>query len=174
MRIYINPFQPETIDDAIRKLESYQNKLEEAAAEIVRKLSLIGYDVAYQVMSTHVYSGETLDSLTIVEESPTKHVLMAGSTALLFFEFGAGLNGYGHPEPQGYGPGTYPGKGHWNDPNGWWFPTDDPALAIKYDSKGQGWGHSKGNPPHMPMYKAERKMRDDLEQVAREVFSQID
>lgn len=170
MNIKVNVFDPASIDAAIEQLENYQKKLKDAAAEIVRQLSLIGYDVAYQVMSEHVYSGETLSSLTIVEESPTKHILMAGSTALLFFEFGAGIKGGGHPDPQGFGPGTYPGQKHAFDPKGWWFPTNDPALAVRYDKDGQGWGHSYGNPPHMPMYKAERKMKDDLERVAKEVF----
>ena len=160
------------IDEAIRQLEEYGNRVERAGAEIVSRLALIGYDVAYTVMSTHIYSGETIGSLTIVENDPTHYTLLASSTALLFFEFGAGANGSGHPQAAefGFGPGTYPGQTHAFDPNGWWYPTDDDQLAVRIDSQGRGWAHSYGNPPHMPFYKASVKMRKDLEQVAREVL----
>lgn len=162
------------LDETIRRLEEYRDKVQRAAEEIVRRLSLLGYDVAYQIMGGHIYSGETIGSLTIVEESPTKHILMAGSQALLFFEFGAGAGGGGHPLAGefGFGPGTYPGQTHAFDPNGWWFPTDDPALIVRYGKDGQGYGHSYGNQPHMPFYNASRKMRDDLLDVAREVFQE--
>lgn len=161
-----------SISKAITEVEQYRDRVKKSAEEIARRLSLMGYDVAYQIMSGHIYSGATLNSLTIVEKSPTKFVLMAGSKALLFFEFGAGVIGYGHPLAGkfGMGPGTFPDQKHALDPNGWWFPTDDPNLILRKDKDGQGWGHSYGNEPHMPFYEASRKMRDDLLQVAKEVM----
>lgn len=171
MRINI-ALNTRSIDKAIKQLEEYQANLATAGAEITRRLSLMGYDVIYQVMAGHVFSGETIDSLTIVEQRPNKHILMANSTAILFFEFGAGINGVGHPQAGefGFGAGTYPGQKHALDPNGWWFPTDNPDLIIRTDKDGQGWGHSNGNPPYMPFYQASRKMRDDLLEVAKEVL----
>ena len=161
-----------SIANAISQLEDYSRSLEKAGAEIVRRLSLMGYDVAYTVMGGHVYTGETINSLTIEEESPTRMKLVASSTAILFFEFGAGVQGVGHPKAGelGMGAGTYPNQTHAFDPNGWWFPTDDSQLAVQYDSQGQGWGHSYGNPPHMPMYQAAQAMKKDLITVAREVL----
>lgn len=164
---------PKSIDKAIRQLEQYEDQLQDRAEEIVRILSLRGYDVAYGIMSGNVYSGETLGSLTIVEESPTRHVLMASSKALLFFEFGAGVQGVGHPlaGELGMGAGTYPGQTHAFDPDGWWYPTDDPGLIIRYSKDGQGFGHSYGNPPRMPMYMAAKTVKDELLDVAKEVFA---
>lgn len=161
-----------SVADAVKELEDYGTNLEKAGAEIVRRLSLIGYDVAYQVMGGHVYTGETINSLTIVEVSPTRMKLVASSTAILFFEFGAGVYGTGHPKAGelGMGAGTYPNQTHALDPNGWWFPTDDPSLAIRTDKDGQMWGHSHGNPPHMPMYQATQAMQKDLMTVAKEVL----
>ena len=165
------------LDGAIRRLAALSRSLDDYAHEIVNRLSLIGYDVAYQIMGEHVYSGETIGSLTIVENDPTHFTLMASSVALLFFEFGAGLGGYGHPLAGQFhmGPGTYPGQTHALDPNGWWYPTNDPALIILRnndpDAEFAGWGHSYGNPPHMPMYSASQKMKEDLLTVAREVFA---
>lgn len=167
---------PKSISLAIKGLEAYEAKLRGAGEEIVRILSLRGYDVAYSIIAQNVYSGETLESLTVVEESPTKHILMAGSKALLFFEFGAGVQGIGHPLAGefGMGAGTYPPNNpehpHWNDPDGWWYPTDDPNLILRYGKDGQGYGHSYGNPPRMPMYTAAKTIREELLDVAKEVI----
>lgn len=161
------------LDKAIKDFERLNDKLDDAAHEIVSKLANRGYEVAYQTMAEGVYTGETIGSLTIVENDPTHYILMASSKAILFFEFGAGVYGVGHPQAGefGMGAGTYPNQKHALDPNGWWFPTDDPNLAQHYDAQGQGWGHTYGNPPHMPFYNAGQRIKDDLEEVVREVFS---
>ena len=161
------------LDKAIDDIDALNSKLDDAAHDIVNSLALIGYDVAYQIMAGNVYTGETIGSLTIVENDPTHYTLLADSKAILFFEFGAGVYGVGHPQAGefGMGAGTYPNQTHALDPNGWWFPTDDPDLALHYDESGQGWGHSYGNPPHMPFYNAGLQIKADLEAVVREVFS---
>ena len=161
------------IDETIQRLTDYSAELQRRADEMVKRLAQLGYDVAYQIMAGHIYSGETINSLTIVQNDIAHYTLMASSEALLFFEFGAGTMGAGHPQAGefGMGPGTYPGQKHAFDPNGWWFPTDDPNLVIRTDKNGQGWGHSYGNTPHMPFYNASRRIRDDLEKVAMEVFN---
>ena len=52
------------------------------------------------------------------------------------------------------GPGTYPeGKGHWNDPKGWWLP------------KEKGGEHTYGNPPAAPMYDAVKTIEQKLLQI---------
>lgn len=167
----------DSVGEAIKKLEAYRKRLESAGAEIASRLAQLGYQTAYLVMNGHIYSGETISSLEVEEIEPTKFVLKASSEALLFFEFGAGVNGGGHPlnGELKMGPGTYPnGKGHWNDPNGWWYETDDPNLSIRTSKKtGKMYAHSNGNPPHMPFYLASREMRDELLRVAKEVL-QVD
>lgn len=161
-----------SIDAAVAQLTAYREKLNRVGNEIAEKLSQLGYQTAYLIMNEHIYSGDTIGSLTVEEVGPAKYILKAGSQALLFFEFGAGINGGGHPLAGefGFGPGTYPGKGHWNNPHGWFYETDDPDLIVKYGKDGQGLGHSYGNPPHMPMYLASREMRDELLNVAKEVM----
>lgn len=161
-----------SIDAAVEQLTAYREKLKRAGEEIAEKLSQLGYQTAYLIMNEHIYSGDTIGSLNVEEVGPAKYILKAGSEALLFFEFGAGINGGGHPLAGefGFGPGTYPGKGHWNNPHGWFYPTDDPDLIVKYGKDKQGLGHSYGNPPHMPMYLASREMRDELLNAAKEVM----
>ena len=169
IRVSLNP---DSIDAAIRQLEDYRKGLERKAAEIAERLANAGFQVSFQIMGQHIYSGETISSLQVQEISPTKYLLTAGSVALLFFEFGAGVGGGGHPlaGKMGMGPGTYPGQKHAFDKDGWWFPTDDENLIVRRDKDGQGWGHSRGNPPYMPMYNASQEMRSRLLEIAREVF----
>lgn len=168
-------FDQKSIQAAIDQLHAYSKKLENAGAEIAKRLADIGYDVAYGIMQGHVFSGETAESLTVQKESENKYILYAASQAILFFEFGAGATHADrkHPwnEDFGFGPGTYPGNGHWDDPEGWWFPTDDPRLIIRTDKNGQGWGHSYGNRPHMPFYLADKAIKENLLRVTKEVLS---
>lgn len=173
MKISLDLFDPSSIDKAIQQLEDYSDGLEKKAGILCERLADIGYKVAFQIMGEHIYSGETISSLQVQEIDPIHYVLLAGSVALLFFEFGAGVGGAGHPLAGefGMGPGTYPGQKHANDPNGWWFPTDDANLAIRTDEEtGIMWAHSKGNPPYMPMYNASQQIRNDLLKTAQEVF----
>lgn len=172
MKIEIDVFSPSSIDAAIDKIENYGKSLEKKAQEVCKRLGNLGYEVAFQLLAEHIYSGETISSLQLIEENPNKYVLQAGSVALLFLEFGSGVQGVGHPLAGQFnmGAGTYPGQKHALDPNGWWFPTDDANLAVYTDKSGQMWGHSKGNPPQMPMYQTSLKIREDAEKVVREVF----
>lgn len=172
-RIVIDRLDPNSIDRAIRQVEDYGRRVERAAGYITEGLAQIGYEVAASIMAGHVWSGETIESLTVEEVEENKYILYAESTAILFFEFGAGVRyGGGHPwdGELGMGPGTYPGQKHAFDEGGWWFPTDDPRLILRTDKSGQGWGHSYGNPPHMPFYTASVNMRNDILRLAKEAL----
>ena len=171
--ISLDVFNEQSINAAIAELNAYGKGLEKKAELLCERLANLGYEVAFQLLSEHVYSGETISSLQVIEESPNRYILQAGSVAILFLEFGAGIHGGGHPLAGefGMGPGTYPGQTHAFDPGGWWFPTDDANLAVRTDKDGQMWGHSYGNPPYMPMYNTAQDLRREVEQIAREVFS---
>lgn len=162
-----------SIDKAIQQLEEYQKRVERAGEYIAKRLADIGFEVAVEIVNAHVFSGATADSLTCIQQGEGRYVIYAQSEAILFLEFGSGAKyGYGHPAAKefGMGPGTYPGSTHWADEDGWWFPTDDPRLIRTTDSKGQGWGHSYGNAPHMPFYLADREIRDNILRVAKEAL----
>lgn len=171
-RKYIIGIDGSGVDEFIKGLEEYQKWINRKAEELAKRLADKGYEFAYQVMSGHVFTGETLASLTVEKLSQTSYVVKAASKALLFFEFGAGVNGGGHPldGELGFGPGTYPGQKHAFDTGGWWYPTDDPALIVRTDKQGQGWGHSYGNPPYMPMYGAVKSLEQDFKDIVQEVF----
>lgn len=160
------------VGKALKDVQEYKRWIQKKTDELAKRLSEDGYSFAFQILADHIYSGETVGSLRVEQVGPAHYIVRAESKALLFLEYGAGLVGYGHPEPGNYGPGTYPGKGHWDDPNGWWFETDDPNLAIRTSKKtGKMWGHSYGTKAYAPMYNSVKSLKEEIQQVAQEVFS---
>ena len=145
-------------DEMLRGVRERKKWLEERTQEFVKRLADYGEILASAAFSGAAYDGTNDVSVTIEERGDMAKAVVATGEAVLFIEFGAGsLLGYGHPDVQGYGPGTYPGKGHWDDPKGWWIP-----------GTGQ---HTYGNPPAAAMYNARKQVEEDLTTIAREVFS---
>ena len=166
------------VDKALKDVQEYKRWLQRKTDELARRLAVYGYDVAFNILASHIFSGDTVGSLKVTRKGDGQYLVSAASEALLFIEFGAGLQGYGHENPvsldgKKFGPGTYPGgKGHWNDPKGWWYETDDPKLIVRTSKKtGKSYGHSYGNRPYAPMYTAVKTLQQELEQIVREVFN---
>ena len=143
------------------ELTVYRKWQEEKARELAERLASLGATVASIRFSRAVYTGQKDVDVT-VEEMPNGYKVKADGESVLFIEFGSGVTyGYGHPEAGefGMGPGTYPdGKGHWDDPKGWFLP------------KSAGGGHTFGNPPAMPMYEARKAIEQELPRIVKEVF----
>lgn len=143
------------------ELSVYRKWQEEKARELAERLASLGATVASIRFSRAVYTGQK-DVDVSVEELPNGYKVKADGESVLFIEFGSGVTyGYGHPEAGefGMGPGTYPdGKGHWDDPKGWYLP------------KSAGGGHTFGNPPAMPMYEARKAIEQELPRIVKEVF----
>lgn len=152
-------------ESGIQKIQDelvvYRKWQEEKARELAERLASLGATVASIRFSRAVYTGEK-DVEVSVEGLPNGYKVKADGESVLFIEFGSGVTyGYGHPEAGefGMGPGTYPdGKGHWDDPKGWYLP------------KSAGGGHTFGNPPAMPMYEARKAIEQELPRIVKEVF----
>ena len=160
--ITIDIFNPASIDAAVKEIRDYANWVKRKTAELARRLADMGAVNVSLGYSRAVYTGGNDISVTVEQQGENSYAIIANGEAVLFVEFGAGVTyGYGHPQPSvdgtPMGPGTYPSeKGHWNDPNGWWIP---------------GGEHTYGNPPSMTMYLTAKELRNQLEDIAREVFS---
>lgn len=150
-----------SINAAIKELKDYQRTLELKAGMIAERLAERGVPIASARFDSTPYMGNNKDVSVTVEsrEGNTSYAIVASGEVVLILEFGAGVIGYGHPEPGPYGPGTYPGQTHALDPRGWWIPKD------------HGGGHTYGNPPGMAMYLTAKELAGMVEEVAREVFS---
>lgn len=90
----------------------------------------------------------------------------ADVSPLLMAEFGSGLRAQRSSNEWasrlGYGTGTFPDQTHAWDPNGWWY------KATEED--GGEWHHSYGVYATMPMWHALDEMKEQVVEVAREVF----
>lgn len=145
-------------------LEDYKKWMKEKTSQLVDALAERGCHLAQIYFSTATYDGDNDVVVKVEKRGENAAAVIATGKATLFIEFGAGyMMGYGHPEPQEYGPGTYPGKGHWNDPEGWYLP-----KAVQEET---GKEKSFGNPPAAPMYVTVKDLEMELEKIAREVFS---
>lgn len=159
--VRINGLSEATINAAVQELRKYAAWVERKEAEFRSKLAALGATVASIQFSRAVYNG-TNDVSVRVDDTGSVAVIYAEGESVAFIEFGSG-DKYGHGHPMagehGLGPGTWSdgpdGKGHWDNPKGWWY--------------GHG-KHSYGNPPAMAMVAARDAMVEDVTRIAREVF----
>ena len=156
MTVDVNVFDYASVSRAQRRFDEYVADLIEKANTVCERLATIGAVRASLDFSRAIYNG-TNDVAVTVEPIDNGYAIHATGNAVLFIEFGSGASyGYGHPEPEGYGPGTYLGKGHWDDPNGWWYGDHE---------------HSYGNPPAAAMYHAKQDVLQEVQRIADEVFA---
>ena len=162
--ILMNGISEETIKAAANELLKYAEWVQRKESELVAKLAERGKMVASVKFAGAQYDG-TNDVSVRVDSTGSVAVIYAEGAAVAFIEFGSGAEkGYGHPDAgkHGLGPGTWStneelgGKGHWDDPNGWYY-----KHGVK----------SHGNPPAMAMYDAVQAMTAEITTIAREVFS---
>ena len=146
-----------SIKSGIKELQQYKRWIIDKEAELRSRLASLGATVASIEFSRAIYNGSN-DVSVRVDDTGSVAVIYAEGESVAFIEFGAGKEyGYGHPQAgeHGMGPGTYPGKDHWDNEKGWWY--------------GHGQ-HSYGNPPAMAMYDAVQKMTEEWTRIAKEVF----
>lgn len=147
-----------SIGNAVKELHRYADWVTAKEAELRSRLAMLGATVASIQFARAIYTGSN-DVTVRVDNTGSVAVIYAEGEAVAFIEFGAGATyGYGHPQAGefGVGPGTYPdGKGHWDNPKGWWF------------GSGQ---HTYGNPPAAAMYSAVQEIAENVTKIAREVF----
>lgn len=157
----------DSIKRAIKEVEKYKQDLLRKNQILVERLSKIGLEVVQSTMESIPDEEKGSYYTEIINNSSGEiagvSIRLTGDK-VLFLEFSAGIR-YGtknYPLPSGsmYGMGTYPGKGHWDDPDGWWY----------IDESGNKH-HSYGNRAYMPMYHAEQAIIIAVREIAREVFS---
>lgn len=155
-----------SIQAAIDELNKYKNSLKRKQEILIDRLAKEGIQVIRSTMES-IPDEEKGSYYTEIVNNNQGDIIGAAvrlsGDSVLFLEFSAGI-AYGtdsYPLPSGsqYGMGTYPGKGHWDDPNGWWY----------VDERGEKH-HSYGNRAYMPMYRAEQAIIIQIRTIAKEVF----
>lgn len=161
MKITIDPFDRNSINNAIKQLKTYKKDFLAKEEEFVRRLKELGVSVATTGFSLADYDGVN-DVLVTETQGGNRALVIAYGEAVGFIEFGTGVKfqeyssaGLEFTPPEH---GTY-GKGKGTNPKGWWF--------------NQGPGNSRhtyGNPPAEAMLTARNTMIEQVTKIAREVF----
>ena len=152
-----------SINRCMQQLQDYSRWLHKKADQLAKKLADMGVVNASIEYSRAIYTGNNDITVRVEQKGEGRYAITADGEALLFIEFGTGITFSYVQHPQnadfGMGPGTYPeGVGHWDDPRGWYLP-------------GSGSVHTYGNPPSMTMYETAKGLREQLQEIAQEVFS---
>lgn len=173
------------LEKTIKHLREYRNKLETKRIEFIGRLAEIGIETARTGFAEASYSGTNdVEVGDVIWESKNKAYIVASGSKVLFIEFGSGtfFRDYPGKLPSGVSPrGTY-GKGLGEKPP-WEYAGEmgdippfgtEPATNSKgepqYTSSGEPLIKTLGNPPARAMYDAGRRMRLELERIAKEVF----
>lgn len=162
MKISINPYDPKSIQKAIKLLEDYKKDFRVKEERFVKRLADIGVSVARAGFLTADYDGDN-DVQVSMTHSGTKATVTAFGETVGFIEFGTGVkfpewdsSGMDYTPPKH---GTY-GKGQGNNPHGWYFRVSDGARAR----------HTYGNQPADAMLTAREEMIERVMMIAREVW----
>lgn len=165
---YVIQLSAKDIKKLQSELKDYQKLVDRKAEELCKRLAEMGAVKASLGFARSIYTGQEDHEIEVIAESQTHYKVRASGETVLFVEFGTGLIGDGHPDgaETGMTPGSYSdtiGKGHWNDPNGWWLPRE---------KNGGHSQHTHGNPPNMPMYNTVKELELELARVVKEVFNE--
>ena len=161
MKITIDPFDKESITQAIKQLEQYKKDFLTKEELFVKRLAEIGVSVASTGFATADYDGIN-DVVVTLEQQGNRAMVVASGQTVGFIEFGTGVkfpewdnSGMEYTPPRH---GTY-GKGYGARPKGWYFKQGEGASQ-----------HTYGNQPAEAMRTARDVMIEKVVQIAREVW----
>ena len=161
MKITINPYDPNSVSDALKQLKQYKKDFLTKEELFVKRLAEIGVSVASTGFDVADYDG-IKDVVVTLEHQGSRAAVIASGETVGFIEFGTGIR---HPEWDNTGMeytppkhGTY-GKGYGARPKGWYFTQGVGAAQ-----------HTYGNPPAEAMRTARDVMIEKVTQIAREVW----
>lgn len=157
---------------ALKQLLEYIDDVKRKTDEVAHRLAEIGNGFAMEVFieALQTYVGDPgFYNVEVKEYGNGQYAIVASGEVLVILEFGAGITyGKGHPKANefGFGPGTYPGQTHALTGEGWYVPKSKVRPGASAKER-----HTYGNQPAMAMWEAALKMKDELEKVAKDVFS---
>lgn len=152
------------------RIERYAQSLDDRCARLLDRLGAIGGNAAYKGFAGAQYDGVNDVRVSFERVADDTIRVVANGNAVAFIEFGAGVTmGGGHPNAGtlGFGPGTYPGKGRWDNPKGWTYHGSPGSNGVWVRDDVY---RTMGNPPAMAMANATEEMVRQVVSIAMEVF----
>jgi hypothetical protein len=178
--ITIDIFDPASIDAAVQEIKAYSqwvqrktDELRERVAELISNQAQATFNSSVADNGFMVINGSPVDdtrfgevTVTVEAQGDNTTVIIASGKDAVFMEFGAGVyyNGAVGSSPNplgtdlGYTIGSY-GKGNGRK-EVWGFKDADGTVHLTH-----------GVPASMPLYRAVQSVSNDIERIAREVFS---
>ena len=170
--ITIDIFNPASIDAAVKEIRDYADWVKRKTDELRERVAYFIAKDASAVFNTAVaeddlWEGAITGSVdVVVEDNGNMTLVIANGTDAVFMEFGAGVyyNGAVGSSPNplgaalGFTIGSY-GYGQ-GKKEVWGYMGEDGRLHLTH-----------GTPASMPLYRAVQSVVNDIEQIAREVFS---
>lgn len=171
IRIALNP---NSIDRAIRELESYRSALERKLSTLIQRLADIGFTVASAGYQNAIYDGTNDVSVAIEDGGALKKAVVAVGSAVLFIEFGTGVfyaDNYPGEKPAGISERGGYGKGRGKQ-NTWGYYGDPGTNGVEITKpNGKTVVLTHGNPSNPVMYNSTLAMKQAIAEIAKEVFS---
>ena len=169
VRIKLNPLDPGSIDEAIAKIEEYEEFVEQRAKELVRLLMELGVDKAVDLVPLD--TGVAMTSIIGYMDVATGHGIIKAGGYCKYIEFGTGVKGLNSPHPSekylaimqwAYNSGatiftTKDGR------EGWYYPADDGT-----------WKFTQGMPSRPFMYETAQYLKQEAARLAKEAFSNVE
>ena len=146
------------------RLNSIVKATKNSARPICEKLAADGAEEARNIFPISDYEGDRNVNV-YTKRVAGGYAIVAKGPSVLFWEFGSGLIGYGHPfaAELGFGPGTWSdgpnGKHHWDNPKGWYIP-------------GTASQKTHGNPPALAMYSAGKLVKEELRSLIPKIIDE--
>ena len=157
MKMITLELSAESCNRAVKELEKYQKEIKPKMDEVCKRLAEIGRDEAISVVNgIRLSEGNSVERIEAVQIDNGWKIVMSGED-VYFIEFGTGDGVTPHYDT------TVPVA--W----GTWSAEHDQILWK------QGfWYFNKvrytGTPAYMPMYYAEKRMREEMPRIVKEVF----
>lgn len=157
MRTITLELSAESCNRAVKELEKYQKEIKPKMDEVCKRLAEIGRDEAISVVNgIRLSEGNSVERIEAVQIDNGWKIVMSGED-VYFIEFGTGdgvVPHYDTSVPVAWG--TWSAEHEqilWK--HGFWY-----YNKVRYT----------GTPAYMPMYYAEKRMREEMPRIVKEVF----
>lgn len=156
-----------------KKLERYQEDLTNKSAQLAKRLSEIGVDIAQVQIADldAIFTGELIASIHSEYKDSMKYgaifAVVADDESAVFVEFGTGQNGIDHPYPYplpegvswDYATGKTIRKNAITGRYYWFYPREDGL-----------WHYTEGMPARPFLYNTSLELQKKVVEIAKEVF----
>lgn len=166
-------FRISGLDETIRHLEEYKQRIKRNQRTLLEKLAAIGIETASARFSTARYDGTNDVVVPHVPEwlDENRLIISASGSSVYFIEFGTGVHySEAHPKAGEFG-AVRGGYGHGLGKLDSWRYEGEPGTDGEASATHPGQVVTHGNPPARAMFDAAEDIRSKILEIAKEVYA---